>query len=161
MQEIPVEWQEGAIDGCEIRGLRTFGDDRGWLAEFFRHDELSEDLHPVMGYLSLTHAGVARGPHEHVDQTDIFLFYSGTFRLYLWDTRRDSPTFGRHFQAEVGETNPAVVIIPPGVVHAYRNTGDADAFIVNCPNRLYAGKGKKEPVDEVRYEELEDSPFVM
>ena len=161
LQEIPVQWQEGTISGCEIRSLRKFSDDRGWLAEFFRHDELTEDLHPVMGYLSLTHAGVSRGPHEHRDQTDLFLFYSGIFQLYLWDTRKDSPTYGYRYRTEVGEANPAIVIIPPGVVHAYRNAGASDSFIINCPNRLYGGERKREPVDEIRYEELEHTPFAM
>lgn len=156
-----MKWQEGEVEGCEIRALRTFSDQRGWLAEFFRHDELPAQLHPAMGYLSLTRAGVARGPHAHNDQTDLFVFYSGAFRLFAWDARRDSPTFGRRMRIDVGELFPVIVVIPPGVVHAYRNIGAKDAFIINCPNRLYAGQGKREPVDEVRYEEMKGNPFEM
>ncbi len=114
-----------------------------------------------MGYVSLTRAGVVRGPHEHVEQTDLFLFFSGAFRLYLWDTRSDSPSFGCRFQEEFGADRPAAILVPPGVVHAYRNVGAEDAWIVNCPNRLYAGEGKGEPVDEIRYEDRSDSPFAM
>lgn len=156
-----IEWQSGAIDGCEIRLLEPFRDERGWLAEFFRRDELPEALHPAMGYLSLTHPGIARGPHEHADQTDLFLFFSGTFRMYLWDARAESPTYGRRMREDLGEARRAAVLIPPGVVHAYLNVGRADAYIVNCPNRLYAGPGKREPVDEIRHEDRADSPFVL
>ncbi|MEX0748150.1 MAG: dTDP-4-dehydrorhamnose 3,5-epimerase family protein, partial [Rhodothermales bacterium] len=125
--DVPNEWQEGEIDGCEIRTLQRFSDDRGWLAEFFRHDELPDQLLPAMGYLSLTRSGVARGPHAHDDQTDVFVFYSGTFRLYVWDARKYAPTFGRRMRIDVGELFPVVVVIPPGVVHAYRNVGSQDA----------------------------------
>ena len=48
-----------------------------------------------MAYVSLTHPGVSRGPHEHVEQADYFCFIgSGVSRVYLWDARKGSPTFG-------------------------------------------------------------------
>lgn len=157
----PASWTDGPIDGCTITPLKKFTDARGWLAEFFRSDELPEGLLPAMGYLSVTHPGVARGPHEHADQTDLFVFFTGSYCLYLWDARPASPTFGHRQRVELGAANPAVAVVPPGVVHAYRNVGDANAYIINCPNRLYAGEGKREPVDEIRHEDLPDSPFVL
>lgn len=161
MNSTPTKWTEGPIDGCTLRVLTAFEDKRGWLAEFFRHDELPSEVHPAMGYLSLTHPGVARGPHEHAEQTDLFLFFSGTFRLYAWDAREHSPTFRHRMRRELGQSHPTAVIIPPGVVHAYRNVGEEDAYIVNCPNRLYRGEGKQEAVDEIRHEDRTDSPFVL
>ena len=44
--------------------------------------------------------------------------------------------------------------------HAYRNVGETDATVLNFPDRLYAGWGKKEPVDEIRHEEI-DSEFQL
>ena len=154
-----TNWTDGPIEGCEIKSLKKYSDERGWLGEFFRRDELPESLHPVMGYLSLTHPGVTRGPHEHTHQTDLFLFFSGQFTLYLWDDRDKSPTYMRRQVLQVGVENPVIAIVPPGVVHAYKNSGDTNALVANCPNRLYAGEGKKEPVDEIRHEEREDSKF--
>ena len=58
-------------------------------------------------------------------------------------------------------SNPAAVWIPPGVVHAYRNVGDVSGLVFNAPNRLYAGWGKKEPVDEIRHEDAEPGIFPM
>jgi dTDP-4-dehydrorhamnose 3,5-epimerase len=54
-----------------------------------------------------------------------------------------------------------MVIVPPGVVHAYKNVGIENGLVFNAPDRLYAGEGKKSPVDEVRHEEVEDSPFLL
>lgn len=156
-----LSWRPGAIDGCVIEPLRQYRDERGWLAEFFRHDDLASALHPVMGYVSMTMPGIARGPHEHVDQTDLFVFFHGAFRLYLWDARPGSSTYGVQTVVDVGASHPCRALVPPGVVHAYRNIGETDGLIVNCPNRLYAGEGKQHPVDEIRHEEIDDSPFVM
>ena len=156
-----MDWKEGPIEGCTVEPLQVYQDGRGWLAEFFRHDELPDVRHPAMGYVSLTRAGATRGPHEHRDQTDLFAIFHGTFRLYLWDARPGSPTYGYRQRLDVGEASPVRAIVPPGVVHAYRNTGEGDALIVNAPNRLYAGEGKREPVDEVRHEDRPDSPFTL
>jgi|SRR5579862_756590 len=150
---------ESGIQGVVIKPLNRFRDSRGWLTELFRDDELPESFRPVMSYLSVTHAGVARGPHEHIDQTDGFAFIDGTYRLYLWDNREGaSPDLHTY---EIGTDNPVLVLVPPGVVHAYKNIGDQDAFVLNFPNQLYAGKGKKDPVDEIRHESDPESPFQL
>ena len=69
---------QSEIEGVLIRPLKRYTDSRGWLIEVLREDELPEEFVPAMGYISLTHPGVARGPHEHRDQTDGFAFLSGT-----------------------------------------------------------------------------------
>ena len=146
------------IPGVIIKSLKKYADPRGWLIELFRDDELPAGFEPTMGYISLTHPGVARGPHEHRDQSDGFAFLSGTFEVTLWENRT-----GNERQKEVilaGEENPLFMVVPPGVVHAYRNVGATDATVLNFPDRLYAGWGKKEPVDEIRHEEI-DSEFKL
>jgi dTDP-4-dehydrorhamnose 3,5-epimerase len=39
--------------------------------------------------------------------------------------------------------------------------GDRDGFTFNAPNRLYAGEDRRQLVDEIRHEDIEDSPFVL
>jgi dTDP-4-dehydrorhamnose 3,5-epimerase len=153
---------DGEIDQVVTRSLKRFTDSRGWLVELFRQDELAEDLWPMMTYVSQTLPGVTRGPHEHVDQTDGFAFIGPSdFKLFLWDTRPDSKSKGKRKIIVAGESNPVAVWIPPGVVHAYRNVGAVPGLVFNAPNRLYAGRGKKEPVDEIRHEEAEPGRFPM
>jgi dTDP-4-dehydrorhamnose 3,5-epimerase len=148
---------QSKIEGVVVRPLNTYQDARGWLTELFRIDELPEDFRPVMSYLSFTHPGIARGPHEHETQTDGFAFIDGVYELYLWENRE-----GKSAEPEihtVGSEAKALVIVPPGVVHAYRNVGDRDAFVLNFPDVLYAGWAKKEKVDEIRHESDPNSPF--
>jgi len=150
------------IEGVIIRELKRYNDERGWLTELFRHDELDAEFHPVMSYVSMTKPGVARGPHEHVGQADGFCFIGpSTFRLYLWDNRADSPSHGVKAVFDLGESNPALVIVPPGVVHAYRNIGEVEGIVYNAPNRLYGGEGRKDKVDEIRHEDDPGSPYAL
>lgn len=155
-------FKKGAIEGIEIKTLKAFSDKRGWLMELFRSDEFGKEYFPAMTYISMTKPGVARGPHEHLDQADYFCFIGPSdFRLYLWDNRKDSPTYMNTMELVAGESYPAAVIVPKNVVHAYKNVGDRDGLVINCPNRLYRGEGKKDPVDEVRHEDDVNSPFRM
>jgi dTDP-4-dehydrorhamnose 3,5-epimerase len=150
----------GTIHDIIVKDLRKFIDERGWLVELFREDEILSEYRPVMSYISVTLPGISRGPHEHVDQADCFGFIGpSNFKVYLWDNRKGSPTYGTRQVVYAGQDAPRVVIIPPGVVHAYRNVGGKDGMVVNLPNRLYAGKGKKDPVDEIRHEEDTNSLF--
>src|SRR5438105_11112845 len=87
-------FKDGIIKDVVIDRLKAFHDPRGWLLELFRIDDLNPEHVPAMGYISETLPGVSRGPHEHVDQTDIFIFMgAGEFRVQLWDNRADSPTY--------------------------------------------------------------------
>jgi dTDP-4-dehydrorhamnose 3,5-epimerase len=152
----------GVIDGVIIRPIVKYHDERGWLAETFREDEIEKVFLPVMGYISMTDAGISRGPHEHIDQADNFCFLGpSNFKVYLWDNRKNSPTYMVKQTFVAGEESPASVIIPPGVVHAYKNIGTIAGMVVNNPNRLYAGKGKKEPVDEIRHETDQNTIYVL
>lgn len=151
----------GEIAGVIVRTIERHSDERGWLAELFRQDDLPEEIYPVMSYLSLTLPGKRRGPHEHRKQTDYFCFLGiGSFKLFLWDRREESPTYGNKMVLTIPEGELKGVIVPPGVVHGYENIGEGPALIINFPNRLYKGKGRTEAVDERRYEE-EDSPFTF
>jgi dTDP-4-dehydrorhamnose 3,5-epimerase len=148
------EFINGPIDGVVIRELRRYNDKRGWLTELFRHDELESEFFPTMAYISATKPGVARGPHEHVDQADLFCFIGpSNFKMRMWDNRRSSPTFNHELTLIVGEDNPQSVLVPKGVVHAYQNVGTVEGIVINCPNRLYAGELRNEPVDEIRHED--------
>src|SRR5215831_7175882 len=98
-----MKFHPGSIDAVLWKPLAKFHDPRGWLCELFRHDELAAEFHPVMAYASVTLPGVARGPHEHVDQTDCFCFIGPSiFKVYLWDRRLDSPTYLARYAETVG-----------------------------------------------------------
>lgn len=157
-----VTFKQGAIAGVVVKPLRKFVDERGWLAELFRNDELPAEYHSAMAYVSMTQPGVLRGPHEHEHQADLFCFIGpGDFKLSLWDNRKESPTYLCRMELFLGVNNPSSVLIPKGVVHCYRCISMEMGWVFNAPNQLYAGEGKKEPVDEIRHEADPENPFVQ
>lgn len=146
------------INGVIIKELKKYEDNRGFLMEAYRRDEV--DLSPAMTYISLTMPGISRGPHEHVFQTDYFIFPGpGEFKLYLWDRREESKTKGEKLELIVGASNPCAVTVPPGVVHGYKCISSEAALSINLPDKLYKGIAKAEEVDEIRWENEENSPY--
>ena len=146
------------ISGVVIKKIKKYEDERGWLTEFFRCDEI--DFLPAMAYVSFTKYNVARGPHEHTHQSDYFVFVGpGDFELYLWDRRENSETKDENMKIVVGDSNPRLVVVPPGVVHGYKCISQIGAYSINLPDKLYRGKGKTEEIDEIRWENQPDSPY--
>jgi dTDP-4-dehydrorhamnose 3,5-epimerase len=155
-----MNFKNDEINDILIKDLIKNEDDRGWLIELFRKDMINEDIFPEMCYTSMTYPGIVRGPHEHLEQTDYFCFLGpSTFELILWDNRKDSATYKNKMILKIGQSHPKIVIVPPGIVHAYKNIGDDHGLVINLPNKLYAGWEKKDNVDEIRYEGKPDSPF--
>lgn len=150
------------IRGVVVKQLSRYDDSRGWLVELFRDDDWPSEFHPAMAYMSSTLPGITRGPHEHIDQADLFCFLGpSSFKLRMWDNRSDSETFGNVMTEVYGQDNPAAVLIPKGVVHAYQNVGEINGIVINCPNRLYRGTDRKDAIDEIRHEDDPSTPFVM
>ena len=157
-----MQFKRGKIEGVIIEQLTKFSDDRGYLVETFRIDNLPSKLRPVMSYVSYTKPGIARGPHEHMEQTDIFCFMGpGNFKIRLWDNRKDYETYGNFMELIGGKDNPIQVIVPSGVVHGYKNISKEDAgMVINYPDKLYGGLNKKEKIDEIRHEDKEDEFYL-
>ncbi len=143
------------MEGLQIKQVLLYKDPRGWLGEIIREDE--SEITPSMVYLSMTRPGLARGPHEHIKQTDCFCFI-GKFRIYLWDNRKKSSTYREKKVVDTSDA-PTLAIVPPGIVHAYKNIGNTDGVVINLPDRLYKGWGKTETVDEIRHENDPRSPY--
>lgn len=138
--------------GVEISRLSRHVDPRGALVELWRSDETGHP--PAMGYLSLTVPGQTRGPHEHLAQSDWFVFAGGGVTVRLWENRprllaeRPQPLVLRLTE----DLLPVRLLIPPGVVHSYTADGPGPCMVINLPDALYAGPGRRGPVDEVRWE---------
>jgi dTDP-4-dehydrorhamnose 3,5-epimerase len=157
-----MEFKKGEIEGIIIEKLTKFSDERGFLVETFRIDNLPDNLQPAMSYVSYTKPGITRGPHEHLKQTDMFCFMGlGNFKIKLWDNRQESKTYGYYMEVTGGEDNPIRVIVPPGVVHGYKNISqETMGMVLNYPDKLYRGWDRKEEVDEIRHEDKEDEFYL-
>lgn len=124
------------IDGVSVKRLRVIPDERGFLMEMLRSDD---DMFTEFGqvYLSVAYPGIVKGWHYHKLQTDYFTVVKGMLKVVLYDRREGSPTHGEINEFFIGEKNPILISIPPGVVHGVKATGSEAGYLVNCPNKTY------------------------
>jgi len=133
------------IQGVHAKPLKIIADERGYLMEMMRSDD---PFFQKFGqsYVSVAYPGVVKGWHFHKVQTDHFVIVKGMMKVVLYDQREDSPTKGLVNEFFMGEKNPILVTIPPGVVHGMKGIGTEPAMLVNVPTELY----KYDKPDEYR-----------
>jgi dTDP-4-dehydrorhamnose 3,5-epimerase len=124
------------IDGVKIKDLRVIPDERGFLMEVLRNDDpLFEQFGQV--YVTTAYPGVVKGWHYHKVQTDHMTVVRGMAKIVLADMREDSPTKGEISEYFVGERNPILIKIPPGVCHGMKAIGVEPAYMLNVPTHAY------------------------
>lgn len=136
---------EMPIEGVNKKILRVIPDERGWLMEILRCDDpLFKQFGQV--YVTTAYPGVVKAWHYHKLQTDNFTCIHGMMKVVLYDARKESPTYGSLAELFMGEKNPLLISVPPGVCHGFKGIGTETAFFISIPTLPY---NYKEP-DEYR-----------
>jgi len=124
------------IDGVWVKDLRFIPDERGRLIEILRSDEEG-----FVGfgqvYMTTTYPGVVKAWHLHKVQDDNFCCLKGTVKLVMYDSRDESPTKGTINELFIGDHNPKLVRVPPGVYHGWKCVSEDEAIILNVPTEPY------------------------
>ncbi len=125
------------IEGVATKKLKVIPDERGRLMECLRSDD---DLFVKFGqfYMTTTLPGVVKGWHLHHVQWDNIVCVRGMIKLVLYDGREGVPTARQTDEFFLGEHNPLLVRVPPGVWHGWKCVGADEAYIVNAPTEVYA-----------------------
>ena len=113
-----------------LQSVKTFRDPRGTLFEPLTDDELhaQKNVHVV-----LTQPNEVRGNHSHktaVETTTVV----GPCLIRLKEE-------GEVRDIHVGDGELLRLTIPPGVVHAFRNTGNSAMVMVSFSTNLHDPKG--------------------
>ena len=107
------------IQDVVVKPLKVIADERGYLMEMLRCDDpFFQSFGQV--YCSVAYPGVVKGWHYHKVQWDHFVIVSGMMKVVLYDMREGSPTKGEVNEFFMGEKNPVLVRIPPGVPHGMK-----------------------------------------
>ncbi len=126
----------GHIKGVKTKNLRVIPDERGWLMEILRSDdEIFQQFGQV--YITTAYPGVVKGWHYHKKQTDNFTCVCGMMKVALYDARDDSSTKGTIMEFFVGEKNPLLISVPPGVYHGFKGIGTDTAYFLSVPTLPY------------------------
>lgn len=124
------------IDGVKVKQLRWIPDERGKLMEMVRCDD---EFLPKFGqvYVTTCNPGVVKAWHYHKKQTDNQVIVKGMAKVVLYDSREDSPTKGLACEFFIGDDNPLLISIPPGVWHGLKAYGSEPAYLVNTVTEPY------------------------
>jgi dTDP-4-dehydrorhamnose 3,5-epimerase len=138
------------IDGVWIIPLEAHCDDRGYLIEIARRSDAPEP-HGIVNRFGQVYLvgnvarGVIRAFHKHHKAWDWFTVGHGTAKVVLVDDRDDSPSKGEQMTLVIGERNPVLVAVPPGVYHGWMSLED-DTQLIGIASHTY----RREDPDEVR-----------
>ena len=138
---------DALVHGVRIDPIAIWPDDRGHFMEVLRVGRGLAGQYPpdtIQVSATLTHPGVVKAFHYHLQQNDCWTVVKGMIQVALADLRTASPTFGRRNTMYVGELRPWQILIPPGVAHGYKVIGQDPAVLVYVTSRLY------DPADECR-----------
>jgi dTDP-4-dehydrorhamnose 3,5-epimerase len=149
------------IDGVRIKNLKTIPDERGRLMEILRSDD---DAFEKFGqvYVTTNYPGVVKAWHYHEKQTDNVCCVKGMIKIALYDPRSQSATVGKINEFFIGDHNPLLISIPPGIFHGWKCVSESESLVVNIPTEAYDYENPDEyrlPPDtkEIPYEWILDS----
>jgi dTDP-4-dehydrorhamnose 3,5-epimerase len=124
------------INGVKLKKLLVIPDERGWLMEILRCDDtIFEKFGQV--YLTTAYPGVVKAWHYHRKQTDNFTCIHGMMKVVLFDARKESPTYRELREFFIGEKNPVLISVPPGVYHGFKGIGKETAYFLSIPTLPY------------------------
>ena len=124
------------IHGVAVKKLVRHADERGYLMEMLREDDAVFERFG-QSYVALNYPGVVRAWHYHREQTDHFVAVKGMVKVALYDAREGSATHGEVQEFFLGDNNPMLLKIPPGVFHGYKTIGTEPSLLVNFPTHTY------------------------
>ena len=157
-QLITSSWERPCepIAGLRLREVLHVPGNRGVLTEVFRSEWDTESGPVAQIFYVRLFPGEVSAWHCHLETTDRLFGALGYLRIAAFDDREGSPTRGLVNEFHVGESRPALIVVPPGVWHGVQNLGSSDALFVNCPSSLY----RYEDPDHWRVDaECPDIPF--
>ena len=128
------------LEGLWVIKPKVFADTRGYFLEsynrqFFASNGLNLDF--VQDNQSLSHKGVLRGLHFQnppFAQGKLVRVITGAVYDVAVDIRKNSPTYGKYYGAELTEENKLMMYIPEGFAHGFLTLRDNTVFSYKCTN---------------------------
>lgn len=135
-----MELVNSGIEGLWVIKPKVFADARGYFFESYNKELFTKNglnLNFVQDNQSLSHKGVLRGLHFQnppFAQGKLVRVITGAVFDVAVDIRKNSPTYGKHFGAELTEENKMMMYIPEGFAHGFLTLRDNTIFSYKCTN---------------------------
>ena len=119
------------IDSVQVIPLKQINDERGKIMHMLKSvDQHFEKFGEI--YFSCAWPGTIKAWHIHKSMTLNNAVISGRAKLVLYDSRKDSKTYGEVNELFIGDDNYCLVKIPPGITNGYKAFGDKMVILANC-----------------------------
>jgi dTDP-4-dehydrorhamnose 3,5-epimerase len=132
-----MKFRETPIAGVVLIEPQVFGDQRGffmetWQAEKFAAAGIRQTF--VQDNQSRSTQWTLRGMHMQVEHTQgkLVRVTSGAVFDAVVDLRRDSPSYGRWWGAELSDQNQHMLWVPPGLAHGMLVLSPTADFLYKC-----------------------------
>ena len=133
------------IKDLKVVPLTVHMDDRGYLIEILRAVDPHFTRFGQVYIVGDMVRGTIRAFHKHKVLWDWFFISHGSAKFIFRDDRPDSPTYEQMQTVVLGQKNPALIAVPPGVYHGWMSLED-DTQLISIASEVY----NREKPDEVR-----------
>lgn len=133
------------IKGLEVVTLEVHVDDRGYVIEIIRATDPYFQKFGQVYVAGSTTRGTIRAFHKHKLLWDYFFIANGSAKFAFYDDRKASISYKKTETIILGQRNPGIVIVPPGVYHGWMALED-HTILVSTASEVY----NREKPDETR-----------
>ena len=126
------------IEGVKCIPLVVRSDDRGDLIEILRANDPHFTKFGQVYFVRTRKAGTIRAFHRHKELYDWFYISHGMAKFILWDDNEIC-------EFVIGEHNPCILVVPPGVYHGWMALVD-NTHLISTASEVY----NRENPDEER-----------
>jgi len=133
------------IEGVQVVPLTAHVDDRGFLIEILRESDPHFTRFGQVYLVGNPARGTIRAFHKHAALWDWFFIARGSAKFILRDDRPESATYEHADTFVIGDRNPSLLVVPPGVYHGWMSLED-DTQLISTGSEVY---NRQQP-DEVR-----------
>lgn len=117
----------------EIKKLKKFADERGFLVEFLKKDELNKKEFGQI-YLPTLEPNCIRGNHYHKTKDEFFTVMAGKFKVILEEVNTKER---KEFLIDVDDKELIRIRVGKNVAHVLKNVSDKTAILVAYTTEQY------------------------
>ena len=136
-----MKFNKTDIDGCYVITYDTYVDERGYFAVPYNKDILNSnvgyEVEFIQDNMSYSHLGTIRGLHFQTggyEQAKLVTCTQGRVLDVIVDIRKDSPSYSKVVEVELGWGKNKQVFVPRGCAHGFSALSDNTTFQYKVDN---------------------------
>ena len=136
-----MKFNKTDIDGCYVITYDTYVDERGYFGVPYNKDTFNQNVGYEVDFIqdnmSYSHLGTIRGLHFQTgeyEQAKLVTCITGRVLDVIVDIRKDSPSYGKVVEIELGWKQHKQVFVPRGCAHGFSALSDNTIFQYKVDN---------------------------